>query len=404
MNISQIFNIALKNMHINRARFWQSMLGFIIAVAAIFTILCVGQGMLKRIDGIYQQYSRDMVFVSVFMRAESKQSFNEMDLLRVIEADKDLYDAFTPFVPLVNDNLRYGNMVYDETGIIGVSDEYLATMPVLQLAEGRFLQTMDIEREQKVCVVGNYVAEKVLDNNALGSKIKIRGENYTVIGVLQAVPVVGEDWNKVAYIPFTNARKLAGSGFVSYSSGNYYKSDYYIKASSMENVKLLRQSIWDNLEKAYGDNQITYVHALSREQENSVAGIYMTLSQSLLFVVIVLLIGCVGIMNMMLAVVSSRTKEIAIRKTFGANNKDIRRQFLLESGCTGIIGGLLGIFLGLISSYLVCNLIQLPVNLVGVPLGPILVSLLVSVALGIISGTYPANQAAKMEPVVALCH
>lgn len=172
----------------------------------------------------------------------------------------------------------------------------------------------------------------------------------------------------------------------------------------MENVKLLRQSIWDNLEKAYGDNQITYVHALSREQENSVAGIYMTLSQSLLFVVIVLLIGCVGIMNMMLAVVSSRTKEIAIRKTFGANNKDIRRQFLLESGCTGIIGGLLGIFLGLISSYLVCNLIQLPVNLVGVPLGPILVSLLVSVALGIISGTYPANQAAKMEPVVALCH
>jgi len=403
MSFKQSFAMALRSLLANKGRALQAMLGVIIGVAAVFAIFGVSNGMLHKMHSSYQQYSPNVVWVSAYMRAGSGQKLTEDDMRELLADKGELYTAFSPLVYMWEaDNLKYGDKVYPEIGAMGVGEGFLEALPVLKLAEGRFLQVMDIDRRRKVCVVGSYVADEIMGGDALGGTLKICGENYTVVGVLAEAPVIDEDWNVGVCIPYTNARQLVGDAYYSFTSGNYYRTDYYINASSAENVRPLREAIWNDMRETYGDAQITYTASLSKRQSEEELALLMFMVKPAFGALFVLLVGGAGIMNMMTAIVKERTPEIGVRKAFGATNRDIRRQFKLESACICLVGGALGILLGLPVCAVACHLAGLPLKWLGVPVVPLLASLLAIVGVGVIFGTYLANQAAKLEPVEAL--
>lgn len=402
MNIKQSWQSARRNLLADKKRSGQVMLGFIIGIAAVYTALALGFGLFRQAEASLKQYNPDMLYVTVYMRAEAGQKFDEDDFRALLADNSDLCAAISPMVYLdflaldLPVKINGANFKSEDVGLAGVGEDFLQVLTGLHLAEGRFLQYMDCAREQPVCVVGSRVSVQ------LGDSLQIKGENYLVVGVLAEAPIIDEDWNVAVFIPYTNARRLGGSGLVSYTSGDYYRTDYYINATGPENVDNLRQLIWDNLKLKYGREQITYIWNSRKIAENSRQSIQMLLMQPLFLALLVLLLSCVGIMNIMLAGVEARTREIGIRKAFGATNRDIKRQFLLESVCLSALGGLPGVLLGVLASLFACHFVHLPLNLLGLPVIPLLLTMLIVLALGVVAGSYPAGQAAKMPPVLAI--
>lgn len=409
MDVRQSLVMAIRNLQANKLRFAQTMLGLVIGVAGVVTLLNISQPMFDLADYVFSQYnSPDTIHFAVMTNVNNANRTNIEDMRRLAEDNPNIIKAISPHIA------SYIRLTVKETStdspdgynVFGVDENYMETMGGLSLAAGRFFKPMEIEREQKVCVIG-YSVNKDLDDDALGKNLRIWGENYKVIGVFD---LSAADYNLGILIPYTNMKRIQGEittpmqSFDGYG-GEFYVDTYYMKANGADNIGNARLAAIAMLEEKSGklNRDWYYVSASYRYFEESAKNwVYETLSLFMMFVFVLLLVGGVGIMNVMLASVQARTKEIGIRKAFGASNKDIRRQFLTESVLISLLGGLLGCGFGVAGTYIGCWLTVTPLRFLHFSILPFAIALLVTVCVGVLSGTYPAQQAAKMEIVDAI--
>ncbi len=389
MSFKKCFALALNSLMTSKMRSFLTMLGIIIGVGAVIILVSLMNGMTGQVTGIFADLGTTGITVSVQDRGGSRKVTAD-DMYRLMEENPSLISGVSPNVTVPNATVKHqGNDI--TSSLSGVSEDY-GKIRNVKLAQGRFLQYIDVAKKQKVCVIGAYQQKEFFDGAfALGETIKCSGEAYKVIGVIEekADATAGSE-DDVIYIPYPNAARMMGTDTI---------SSFLIGAVTEEKVDAAVEVINKLLDDKIGDSD--YYNAISMKQMlDSMNTILGTMETVLVCIAgISLLVGGIGIMNIMLVSVTERTREIGIRKSLGAKQKDIMRQFVIEAGTVSGIGGIIGIIFGAVVSMAAGSLLDLTV----VPsAGAVAVAFGVSVGIGILFGFLPASKAAKLNPIEAL--
>ena len=388
MDLRQSFMMAVKSLATSKARALLTMLGIIIGVAAVIVIISLGDGLTAMVNENFENMGTNLLMVSIVGRGTSS-GVTEEEMFALAMENPDAIAAVSP-VASVMTRSKIGGETLDSTSVSGVSEQY-ADIKSLELTDGRFLQYVDVLRMRKVCVIGSYVSDEYFGGGGVGETVRVGGDNYTVVGVLEEKAGYGQGSDDdYIYIPYTNAQRL---------SGNANTTMYYFSAASADATSSAKWLIEDKLQKVYGDDDAYMIISMS-EMLSIMSSIQGTMLSVLVAIAgISLLVGGIGIMNIMLVSVTERTREIGVRKSLGAKRRDIRSQFIIEAGTTSAIGGVIGIVVGVAAAYTVGNAF----GITAIPSGSaIAVSFGVSVAVGVIFGYLPANKAAKLNPIDAL--
>ena len=387
MNFTQSFRLALKSLATSKMRALLTMLGIIIGVAAVIIIISLGDGMNDMINSEFEKMGTNLLQVQIMGRGSS-QNITEEEMYALKDENPDCIAAMSPSVSSMA-TVKQGSETLSAT-LTGVGEEYIAVKS-LELSQGRFIQYIDTARMQNVCVIGSYVNEETFNGAGLGQTLSINGNEYAIVGVLaEQADNTSYGSDNTVYIPYTNATRLNGNAVI---------SQYMFTATSEDTNARAKAVIESKLEQFYGGDDYYIVISMSEMMDmmGNIQGTVMTVLVAI--AAISLLVGGIGIMNIMLVSVTERTREIGIRKSLGAKGRDIRRQFIIEAGTTSVLGGVIGIVLGV-------SLATVAGNLVGITakasLSAIAISAGVSLAVGVLFGYLPANKAAKLNPIDAL--
>ena len=406
MNFGQSFRLALKSLMTSKMRALLTMLGIIIGVGAVIVITSLGNGMQNMMNEQFEKLGANLVQVQLFMYGGDSRSVDPDDMYELVDKYPQYISGVTPYVS-AQLAVRQGSEDFERTSIYGVGETVLnergATMSGQNLGKGRFISYIDAARYQNVCVIGAYLEEEAFQGDALGKQLSIGGEHFTVIGVLEKNSDMSEgSGDDIIYLPYTTALRLSGSADASI---------YMFTSTSKDTAATAKGIIENRLYKTFQSSDYYFVMTSAEMMDamNAMMGTMMAVLVAI--AAISLLVGGIGIMNIMLVSVTERTREIGIRKSLGAKRKDIRGQFIIEAGTTSAIGGVLGILVGIGLASLAGSLIggMMTSSMGGgstfsaVPnLSSVAVAFGVSVGIGILFGYLPAKKAAALNPIDAL--
>ena len=406
MNFGQSFRLALKSLMTSKMRALLTMLGIIIGVGAVIVITSLGNGMQNMMNEQFEKLGANLVQVQLFMYGGDSRSVDPDDMYELVDKYPQYISGVTPYVS-AQLAVRQGSEDFERTSIYGVGETFLnergATMSGQNLGKGRFISYIDAARYQNVCVIGAYLEEEAFQGDALGKQLSIGGEHFTVIGVLEKNSDMSEgSGDDIIYLPYTTALRLSGSADASM---------YMFTSTSKDTAATAKGIIENRLYKTFQSSDYYFVMTSAEMMDamNAMMGTMMAVLVAI--AAISLLVGGIGIMNIMLVSVTERTREIGIRKSLGAKRKDIRGQFIIEAGTTSAIGGVLGILVGIGLASLAGSLIggMMTSSMGGgstfsaVPnLSSGAVAFGVSVGIGILFGYLPAKKAAALNPIDAL--
>ena len=410
MNFTQSFKLALKSLRTSKMRAFLTMLGIVIGVAAVIIIISLGNGLTGMVEQQVQKFGVTQIYFYNWGRGDgTTMLLDNQRVYDLIDSRPDVFSGVTPWVS-GGQGVRQGSEKFEKTKIYGVSEAMYrsstgTTLDGGTLAQGRYLQYVDVAQRKNVCVIGAYLEREAFRGSALGQTLTIGGVPYTVIGVMsQEQETMDEGGNDdTVYIPYENAMQMSGSRSVSL---------YQAMATSRDTVEEAKALLHDMLWNFYQDEDAYYIQTMLEQVNmiNAMMGVAMAVLVAI--AAISLLVGGIGIMNIMLVSVTERTREIGIRKSLGAKRRDIRRQFIIEAGTTSAIGGLVGILFGclvamgigsILGGMLVAQLGVSGITFNATPtLSAILISFGVSVGIGVLFGYLPANKAAKLNPIDAL--
>jgi len=410
VNFGQSFKLAIKSLMTSKMRALLTMLGIIIGVAAVIIITSLGNGMQNYMNDQFEQMGSNLIQV-MLTPGNSSRTVDADDMMELADQNPEYLTGATPYLqPSVI--VRHGADKFERTNVYGVSETFYntsknSTMQGEELAQGRFLSYIDVERESSVCVIGAYLAQEAFRGDALGKTFTLSGAPFTVVGVLKERANYAEgSGDDVVYISYTQAQRLSSSNSV--SAMGITATMYMFTAKNRETSSSAKAIIERRLFKTFQDSDM-YLVMTSAEMMDAMDSILNLLMAILtLIAAISLLVGGIGIMNIMLVSVTERTREIGIRKSLGAKQWDIRSQFIIEAGTTSAIGGVIGIVFGIIMANVITNVIALVLGtgndgFVAVPTASgIGVAFGVSVAIGVLFGFLPANKAASLNPIDAL--
>ena len=407
MKMGQSFRLAIKSLMTSKVRALLTMLGIIIGVAAVIVIVSLGNGMQQYMNNQFEQIGVNMIQVGIYSYGGNRQATPE-DFYALAEKYPQYIDSVSPYLN-ANTVVRQGAQEYERTKVYGVSEtmynsEKGQTATGDKLEAGRFLSYVDVERNQKVCVIGSYLNENMFAGQGLGQTLTVGGVPYTVIGVLaqKADSTEGSGDDQI-YLPYGLVEQINATGSMMGMSSN----SYLVTSTSKDTSSAAKGVIENMLFRIYGDSSsyLVMTSAEMMEMMDSMLGVLMTIL--VVIAAISLVVGGIGIMNIMLVSVTERTREIGIRKSLGAKGRDIRSQFIIEAGTTSAIGGVIGILLGILLANVFTAvagaLMSDAEGFAAIPnLSGILVSFGVSVGIGVLFGYLPANKAAKLNPIDAL--
>ena len=406
MNFGQSFRLALKSLMTSKMRALLTMLGIIIGVGAVIVITSLGNGIQNMMNEQFEKLGANLVQVQLFMYGGDSRSVDPDDMYELVDKYPQYISGVTPYVS-AQLAVRQGSEDFERTSIYGVGETFLnergATMSGQNLGKGRFISYIDAARYQNVCVIGAYLEEEAFQGDALGKQLSIGGEHFTVIGVLEKNSDMSEgSGDDIIYLPYTTALRLSGSADASM---------YMFTSTSKDTAATAKGIIENRLYKTFQSSDYYFVMT-SAEMMDAMNAMMGTMMAGLVAIAAIsLLVGGIGIMNIMLVSVTERTREIGIRKSLGAKRKDIRGQFIIEAGTTSAIGGVLGILVGIGLASLAGSLIggMMTSSMGGgstfsaVPnLSSVAVAFGVSVGIGILFGYLPAKKAAALNPIDAL--
>lgn len=404
MNFSQSFRLAIKALMTSKMRALLTMLGIIIGVAAVIIITSLGNGMQAMMNQEFDKLGANLIQVQIAGRGDSSRTITPDDMYELQEKYPQYIAGVSPYVG-TQVPVRHKMDEFKRTSIYGVSEAFFdpqrgQAMSGEVLEKGRFLQYIDVSRYQNVCVVGAYLEQQAFGGDALGKTLTIGGSPYTVVGVLQKQGDMDEGGgDDQIFIPYGNVLRLNGS-----AEANFY----LFTSANQEDSAAVKGIIEKRLFKTFQSSDYYYVMS-SAEMMDALNTMTNTMMVVLVAIAAIsLLVGGIGIMNIMLVSVTERTREIGIRKSLGGKQRDIRSQFIIEAGTTSAIGGVIGIAVGVLlagGAGAVINSIMgdtggsfraLPAA------SSVLLAFGVSVAIGVFFGYLPANKAAKLNPIDAL--
>ena len=402
MNISNLLKIALKALNNNKLRCFLTMLGIIIGVASVITMLAIGQGSKNSIKAQISEMGSNMIMIHPgnMQRGGVRQSADDMQTLEEsdYEALKDLpgIAAVSPSVnsggQLVNGNNNYPSSIY------GVTPEYL-DIRRFKVKEGSIFTEHDIKSTAKVCILGKTVVDNLFPNgeDPVGHVIRFGKIPLTVIGVLESKGTnsMGQDQDDVVIAPYTTVMKRILA--IDYIQGIFASAvDEARTDETIEAITDVLRSRHRIKEGADDDFEIRSQQELS-EMMNSTSDMMTVLLACIAG--ISLLVGGIGIMNIMYVSVTERTREIGLRMSIGARGIDILSQFLIEAVIISVSGGIIGILVGVIASWLVNVIAHWPIYIQ--PYSVVL-SFAVCTVTGVFFGWYPAKKAAGLDPIEAI--
>ena len=395
--ILETFRQAIQNVWSNKLRTFLTMLGIIIGVMAVIVIVGLGNGMTQSVKDSFSSLGTNSMQVSVWGRGSRTASVE--DLYRIAEENPDLIKAISPEVGF-DGSVKVDIQRYRNTMVYGVDEQY-TEMKNFTLAQGRGLQYMDIADNKQVCVIGDYLNRVAYGGNAVGQTIKIGTNKFRIVGVLAAKVSDLEQQrgseDDCIYLPYTTAMRLSSYGTVQQYLAIMTDEEY-----ASEAIAALEDGLYD----IFKSDDAYYVYSMITwlEEMNTMIDLVITILAAIAS--ISLLVGGIGIMNIMLVSVTERTREIGIRKALGAKERVILAQFVVEAATTSALGGTLGIVLGYVISAAANRVIPYLVEGADITVSPSLDSILVafgiSVGIGVLFGYLPARRAARLNPIEAL--
>mgnify|MGYP001150648361 CR=1 FL=1 len=401
MSFAQSFRLAVKSLLTSKMRALLTMLGIIIGVAAVIVIVSLGNGMEQYMNDQFEKMGVNLIQVQVYGRGGSR-SVEPDDMYALVDRYPQYLSDVSPYVS-TRAAVRQGRDNYARTTIYGVSEAYYdyasgKSMGGEKLERGRFLRYIDVSRYQNVCVVGSYLDQEMFNGTSLGKSMTIGGVPYTVVGVLEekadSTEGSGDD---VIFIPYGNALHLSGL-----SDANLY----LFTSADKDAAPAAKGVIEKRLYQTYQSSDYYFVMS-SAEMMDAMNSMLDTLMVILIIIAAIsLLVGGIGIMNIMLVSVTERTREIGIRKALGAKERVILAQFVVEAATTSALGGFLGIVLGYVVSMAANRILPMVASGVDVTVSPsfnsIAVAFGISVGIGVLFGYLPAKRAARLNPIEAL--
>ena len=405
INLNSTFQIALRALWVNKMRSFLTMLGIIIGVGAVITMLAVGTGASEKIAEQIASIGSNLIMVvpgsvtqgGIRMGGGSTSTLTKDDA----EAIEKECSAVSAVAPILNSSAQvvYGNQNWS-TGVYGTSPGILDVKDCALVA-GRNFVDQEIRSATKVCLLGQTVVDNLFGGiDPIGQIIRIKKVPFTVIGILETKgqSIIGQDQDDVIYIPLTTAQKK----IVGRSTPGMVRS-IMVKARSAEDLSLAEKQVTELLRQRHrtGGNKeddFTVRNLTQMMQMAEQAAKVMTILLGAI-ASISLLIGGIGIMNIMLVSVTERTREIGIRMAIGAKSWDIRIQFIIEALTLSMIGGIFGITLGVTGSAILSAVAGWPT--IVSPLS-IIMAFGFSGLIGVFFGFYPAYKASLLNPIDAL--
>ena len=409
MNYSNLFKIAVRAIAANKTRSFLTALGIIIGIASVITMLAVGQGTKKSIQANIAEMGSNMIMIGpgADRRGGVRQDASSMETLKMndYESIKDECTYIKAISPVVNKSGQfiYGNENAPST-IYGVNQDYMEIRQI-SVADGDMFTDADIKASTKVCILGQTVVDNLFPNGGdpIGKTVRFNSIPFRVIGVLKkkGYNSMGMDQDDLVLAPYTSVMKrilaqtyLGGIQCSAITEGVTEKATDQITTILRRNHKLR-----DATETTIADEDDFNIR--SQEELSSM----MTSTTDMLTILlgcvagISLVVGGIGIMNIMYVSVTERTREIGLRMSVGARGIDILNQFLIEAIMLSVTGGIIGVMLGIGASYLIKSAAHWPIVIEG---WTILMSFAVCTLTGVFFGWYPAKKAAQLDPIEAL--
>ena len=404
MNYSNLFKIALRAIAANKLRSFLTALGIIIGVASVITMLAIGQGSKRSIQANIAEMGSNMIMISPGADRGPggvRQDPSAMETLKLTDytSIKDECHFIKGISPTVNSSGQwiYGNN-NTPSSIYGVNQDYLE---IRQLAvnEGEMFTDTDIKSSAKVCILGQTVVDNLFPDGSdpVGKVVRFNAIPFRVVGVLKkkGYNSMGMDQDDVVYVPLTTAQnRMMGITNVQRISVQAENENVINDVQAeVEQVLRTRHRIKEGGTDDFTVGNMAQIMETMMSTANNITILLGCIAA------ISLLVGGIGIMNIMLVSVTERTREIGIRKALGATYNNILQQFLVESMVIGIIGGTLGVILGVSASVLISKFAGW--NTV-ISIWAIVIAVIFSVGIGLFFGIYPARKAALLDPIDAL--
>ncbi len=429
--IKRTAKLGVKSLWMHKLRSTLTTLGIIFGVSSVIAMLAIGEGASQQAqEQIARLGSRNVIIKTVQPPEEQDTSGQNQNMMReygLTYADAERFHNSIPNAEVIVPSRRMSQQALYRNRRVAI--EIIGTVPwypeiaPIQILQGRFLSSIDMHHKQGVCVIDERVVDELfVFDDPLGQDIKLARDYYRVVGVVSAqsanssaenlnnetIETKGKGGANVGniFIPLTTIKNRFGEISIQFGGGSGRSiekvelQEITVKVGSMEQVLATRDVLDALLDRFHKKNDYQVVVPLELlKQARQTQRIFSIVLGSI--AAISLLVGGIGIMNIMLATVSERTREIGIRRALGAKKRDIVLQFLSETLLLTFLGGLLGIILGSLIPFMVTHFGRMPTVITG---GSLILAFGISGAVGIIFGLYPAYRAANMDPIESLRH
>ena len=395
MKFWESFQLALANIRGSKMRSFLTMLGIIIGVSAVIVIVGLGNGMQKYMEDSIAEMGTNTLTVNIMGRGSSR-SVSEEQMYEMVAENRDYLESISPTVTM-NGSVKIGSETASSTSVSGVSEDFFS-MKGYEVSQGRGLQYVDVADRKKVCVIGSYLNQAYFGGMAVGEKIKIGENQFTIVGVMAQEADTMEEGgtDDCVFVPYSTAARFSFTGTI---------GSYLITVVDEDQAETCVTIVEDELYDVFEDDSAYTVVSMAEmlDTMNSMINVLITILAAI--AAISLVVGGIGIMNIMLVSVTERTKEIGIRKALGAKERYILRQFVIEAAVTSAIGGIIGIIVGYALSSVATTIIAVLLETamtVSPSIGSVLLAFGISAGIGVIFGYLPAKKAANLNPIDAL--
>ncbi len=406
--LKEIIQMALTSIKTHKLRSFLTLLGIMIGVMTVIGMVSIIQGLNRSVMGELESIGSDLIFVGkhepiqVGHRTEEERQRKDLTFEDAIAIERECSLVKAVAVDLVADvwesiPIKYKNIKSLDSIILGMNEKFPEVLSVYLPEEGRFLIESDITHSTKVCVLGSDMNETLFPHtNAIGKEIRIGPERFTVVGVLEKRgSIFGQSQDNFVGIPITTLMKYFPYQLENIEITAAPKKHGYLEETIDQITNVLRKRRKVGFGKPNDfviSTQGTFV-----DLYNQITGaVYMVM---IVISSIGLLVGGIGVMNIMLVAVKERTREIGIRKAIGARSADIMKQFLIEAIFLTGTGGTMGVIIGFGIAFLVRAATPLPTSVTS---WSVMLGLFVSISVGLFFGIFPARKAANLDPIVSL--
>ncbi|MDP4170319.1 MAG: ABC transporter permease [Bacillota bacterium] len=386
LGILQSIKMAIRSIKSNKLRAFLTMLGIIIGVSSVIVLISIARGSTANVTSQINNLGTNLLTVNTFGTDKVKLTDDTIEKFKKIQTINAVSPAVSGRVTLKRDRTTA------QVSLTGTTSDY-QDVRNMKVAAGRFLSDLDVEYRQKIAVLGSTTAQTFFGwENPIGQHIQVDGTSFKIVGVLTSKGgSMGQSGDDVIILPLSTAQRVLKDTAI---------QTVYLQGKSGMNMDFVMAEVQMAMKRMFPNGTDEYSVFNQQDLMNTMSSVTNTMTMMLGGIAgISLLVGGIGIMNIMLVSVSERTKEIGIRKAIGAKRRHILLQFLIEAIVLSSLGGIIGILVGIGVGNILGKTMSLTVSYSS---SVILMSFMFSLLVGIIFGVFPANKASKLNPIQAL--